>query len=102
MILSKLIRKGGLTEIATATHATAATLNKMRAVTVAKVATVAVADTPILTMTHAEEAAIRRWLEYINETDAEIITDVISRCRGDTVTRLYFLERTNEIPDGYT
>jgi len=44
MTLSNLIRKGGLAQVATATHATVATQKRAKEPTVAKVATVAVAN----------------------------------------------------------
>ena len=46
MKLSTLIRKGGLTEIATATHATVATHKRTDPPLIARVATVAVATIP--------------------------------------------------------
>jgi hypothetical protein len=39
------------------------------------------------------EAAIRRWLDEIGETDREIIEDLIERCRRDFGAQDYFLRR---------
>lgn len=50
-------------------------------------------DTP---MTTAEETAIRAWLAHINETDQEIIADVLHQCHTDLEARAYFLRRAAE------
>lgn len=91
MTLSALIRKR---EIATATVATPATPQ----VTVAKVASVAVAN-PLLT---EEETAIRTWLAYIEETDPATITNVITQCQTDAQARFFFLEQARKPPPDYT
>ena len=70
MTLSALIRKGGLATVATATPATVAT----------------------------QETAIRGWLARIEETDADIIAEVLSQCRADGEARAYFLRRAAEVP----
>ncbi|MCC7080112.1 MAG: hypothetical protein IT530_05515 [Burkholderiales bacterium] len=44
-------------------------------------------------MTAADETAIRGWLARIDETDAAIIAEVLSRCRRDAEARDYFLRR---------
>lgn len=96
MILSTLIRKGGLTKAATATPATLATQVTMDAATVAQVATVAVAKPPALTVN--EETAIRAWLAHIEETDMAIIAEILNQCRADQEARVYFLRRATEVP----
>jgi hypothetical protein len=71
MILSTLIRKGGLADVATATPATVATHEGNTGFTVAKVATVAVADpaeTEIVPLTEAATLG-----EYATLTPAEIV-----------------------------
>lgn len=100
MILANLIRKGGLAQIATATPATLATQQAQSAATVAPVATVAVAksQTPATAMTAEEETAIRAWLAHIEETDADIIAQVLNQCRADLEARAYFLRRADEVP----
>jgi hypothetical protein len=45
-----------------------------------------------------EEVAIREWLAYIEETDPEIIAEVVDKCRADTGARAYFLRRAEEVP----
>lgn len=95
MTLSNLIRKGGLAQVATATPATLATQETASAETVAQVATVAVAK---LALTAEEETAIRGWLAHIEETDADIITEVLNQCRNNVEARAYFLRRADEVP----
>lgn len=96
MTLSTLIRKGGLSKAATATPATLATQVTMDAATVAQVATVAVAKPPALTA--EEETAIRAWLAHIEETDTDLIAEVLNQCRTDEEARAYFLRRAAEVP----
>jgi hypothetical protein len=91
MTLSALIRKR---EIATATVATPATHEQAKAGTVAKVASVAVANQ----LMAEEETAIRAWLAHIEETDPATIAEVIDKCRHNNEARDYFLGRTKEVP----
>ena len=103
MTLSALMKKGGLSEVATAIPAAAATEEWRRAGTVARVATVAVANPPITesspttAMTANEEGAIRAWLEHIGEIDTAIIAVVLERCRTDAGVREYFIDRSGEV-----
>jgi hypothetical protein len=91
MMLSALIRKR---EIATATPATPATHEGTEGRTVAKVASVAVANQ----IFPEEESAIRAWLAHINETDPAIIADVITKCRAYADTRAWCLEQARQVP----
>ena len=101
---------------ATSIPATSATQPKGEAASVARIATVAVANQPEAKpakpstvdvagtvmrpfdplrrqsppMSADEEAAIRAWLALIEETDAATIAEVIDRCRSDTEARAYF------------
>jgi hypothetical protein len=43
-----------------------------------------------------QEAAIRTWLAYIEETDPYIIADVLERCRIDADALDYFIRRAGE------
>lgn len=100
MILSKLMQKGDLAQLATATPATPATYAKTYTLSVAGVATVAVALVPEPTypMTAEQDAAIRAWLEHIDESDAEVVADVLNRCCTDLTARLYVLQCAEEMP----
>ena len=102
MTLSALIRKGGLEELATMTPATPATLEGKNGPTVATVATVAVADPPELEiklgLSAEEELKIRKWFTAINETDPDIIAELLKNCRTNPKHRKYFLERAEETP----
>lgn len=100
MTLSNLIRKGGLAQVATATPATVATQETRSTATVAQVATVAVAkpQPPATAMTAEEETAIRTWLAHIEDTDTNIMEEVLNQCRDDGEARAYFLRRSEEIP----
>jgi hypothetical protein len=104
MTLSALIKKGGLTGGMTATPATPATQEADKPVTVAPVATVAVAEQPesLPELSSDEEENIRAWLAYIEETDPEIITEVVDKCRDDLEARRYFLKRSEEVPKPVT
>ena len=73
--------------IATATVATPAT--QMEGLTVANVASVAVANR----LFAEEEAAIRVWLAHIKEADPVIIAETIATCRSNTAALSYCLEQ---------
>lgn len=96
-MLSALMKKVGLREVATAIPATVATAVRDKAGTVAGIATVAVANMPGVksnpptTMTSNEESAIRAWLVHIEEADVAIIAIVLDQCRTDVEARGYFL-----------
>ena len=47
----------------------------------------------------AQEAAVRRWLTHIGETDPAIIGEVLGRCRQDPGALAYFTQRAAEVPD---
>ncbi len=109
MTLLTLIKKGGLSRVATATHATIATLEADQCITVAEVATVAVAVNPnqqlepkrktvIPELSKDEESTIRAWLAHIKETNPDTINDVLDKCRNNPNTRRYVLRRTEELP----
>ena len=100
MTLSALIKKGGLTRTMTATPATPATQEADQPVTVAPVATVAVAENPepLPELSSDEESSILVWLAHIDETDPTIIAEVVDKCRNDLEARRYFLKRSDEVP----
>jgi hypothetical protein len=104
MTLSALIKKGGLTGGMTATPATLATQEADEPVTVAPVATVAVAEQPEPPpeLSPDEESNIQAWLAYIEETDPAIIAEVVDKCRDDLEARRYFLKRAEEVPEPVT
>ena len=80
MTLSALIRKRETGNLATAIPAISATRKGEGGGTVARIATVAVANPkegqPV-PLTAEEETAIRAWLALIEETDAATIAEVI-------------------------
>ena len=104
MSLSNLIKKGGLAKVATVTPATIATQEAEQAVTVAPVATVAVAMNlqPRHEISTEDESSIRAWLAHIEETDPDIITEVLDKCHADSDARRYFLQRAEEVPETVT
>ena len=104
MTLSALIKKGGLTGTMTATPATPATQEADKPVTVAPVATVAVAERPepLPELSPDEESSILAWLAHIEETDSAIIAEVVDKCRNDREARRYFLKRSEEVPEPVT
>lgn len=109
MTLSALIRKRDTGNLATAIPAISATQPKGEAATVARIATVAVANstedkpakpaqvgadgTATAPMTADEDAAIRAWLALIEETDQATIAEVIEQCQRDAEARDYFTGR---------
>ena len=101
MILSTLIKKGGLAKVATATPATSATHQLDNSVTVASVATVTVAENskPVAGLSPDEESRIQKWLAHIEETDSAIIAEILDKCRVDSKARQYFLKRSEEVSD---
>jgi len=98
MSLSNLIRKGGLSSSTDATPATMATQQITSETTVAEVATVTVAVKSCIELSSDDEVAIMTWLDYIEETDQEIIDEVLGSCRADSKARNYFLQRSKELP----
>ena len=97
MTLSALIRKRDTGSLATAIPAISATQPKGEAGTVARIATVAVAkpdEQKTMLLTACENAAIREWLARIEETDPEIIEEVIARSERDADTHDYFAGRS--------
>ncbi len=101
MTLSALIKKGGLAGVMTATPATIATQERDEVAPVAPVATVAVAEKPepLPELLPDEETSIRTWLVHIEETDPDIIAEVLNECRDDWNARRYFLKQSKEGPD---
>ncbi len=101
MTLSALIKKDGLSKVATATPATTVTQEADELVSVAPVATVAVAvkPAPLPKLSPDEEASIRAWLAHIEETDPAIITEVLDKCRDEFDARVFFLKRSKEVPE---
>ena len=99
MILSSLIKKGGLAKVATATHATSATHEAEKSSTVATVATVAVAEKlePVTKLSLDEERRIRAWLTHIEESDPATIDEILEMCRAGMKHRLYYLKRSKEV-----
>ncbi len=61
------------------------------------VATVAEKPEPLTELPLSEEINIRAWLKHIEETDPDIITETVDRCRDDLDARRYFLMRSKEV-----
>jgi hypothetical protein len=100
MILSTLIKKGGLSDLATATTATLATERAESPLSVADVATVAVTVPlkPVAELPAEDESKIRAWLAHIGERDPRAIEEVTEQCRSDLPYRHYLLARADDIP----
>ena len=45
------------------------------------------------------EAKIRAWLNHIEETDSDVIEEIVERCKVNPEARQYFLMRSEEIPE---
>lgn len=105
MTLANLIRKRDTGNLATAIPAIAATQPKAPTATVARIATVAVANPkegqaaplarrqPSAPLTAKDETAIRSWLAQIEEADPATIAEVIGQCQRDADARDYFTGR---------
>lgn len=101
MILVSLIRKREFGKAATAIPVISATQSKGKDVTVARMATLAVAnptEAKTALMTAKEEKAIRAWLAHIEEIDPVIIAEVMDKCQWEGEARAYFLQRSKEVP----
>ncbi len=98
-MLSELIKKGGLAAKMTVTPATSATPRAACPVSVAPVATVAVAEPlqPAPDMSANEEFSIRRWLAHIEETDPDMIAEVVDNCRNNLEARCFYLKRAEVV-----
>jgi hypothetical protein len=97
MTLSALIRKRDTGKVATAIPGISATQPKGEAGTIARIATVAVANSTeakTVPLTAEEEMAIRAWLALIEETNPATIAEVIERCQRDADACDYFTGRT--------
>lgn len=110
MTLTVLIKKGGLAKATTMTPATIATHETIQTITVADVATVAVAIQPetvdeknsqnlnFYELSVNDELRIRGWLKHIEETDPDIISDVLIKCHTNMEAREFFLQQAEEVP----
>lgn len=49
-------------------------------------------------ITTEQETAIRAWLAHTEETDPEIIAEVLNQCRTDPDARDYFIPEAGEVP----
>jgi galactokinase len=100
--LSSMIRKRDTGNLATAIPAIFATQLKREAATVARIATVAVAnpkEEKPLSLLAEEKTRILAWLALIEETDLATIAEVIDQCQRDADARDYFTGRvTAELP----
>lgn len=96
VLLADLIKGVGISD---GVPATPATQEKGGDSAVAKVATVAVANSPedeVQCFSATDRQDVINWLALSGETDQEIIDDVLSRCESDPEARAYFLMRVNE------
>jgi hypothetical protein len=90
-LLSNLIRNGGLAKVATATVAT------QEATNAGTVAAANAPQPPAAVMAGVEETAIRAWLAHIEETEPDIIAEVLDQCHADLEARVYFLRRVKVV-----
>ena len=96
MTLSTLIRKRDFGNTATAISAISAAQQWCDALTVARIATVAVAtrqNQKTTTLTAENELAVLWWVKSIGEDDPVMIEDVLDRCRTNLEALTYFLWR---------
>jgi len=97
MNLSDLIRgKSKSTGSATATLATPATADNKNSPSVAKVASVAVADAPNK-LSKEDEKTIRSWLHCIGESEEDHHL-VLGKCESKPETLAYFLKHAATLP----
>ena len=105
MSLADLIKKRSA-GFATAIPAIPATDGWDGGVTVARIATIAVAKArseeteadALAPMTDQERAAVLCWLAHIGESSQTTIAEVLARCEQDIVARSYFVGRAAEVP----
>lgn len=99
MLLADLIRGAGISDEVPATGATDATQEKGVELTVARVASVSVANPPevdVCCFSVGDRQEVAAWLESIEETDPEVVSEVLHRCESDPEARDYFVVRSNE------
>lgn len=96
MTLANLIRKRHTGSIATAIPAIPATRKGERGGTVARIATVAVANPASEKLGATEAAVIHAWLTHIGETDPAMIAEAMQRCASDPEALTYFLWRSKK------
>mgnify|MGYP001193073149 CR=1 FL=1 len=46
-----------------------------------------------------QEAAVRRWLRFVDEQDPDTIGEILRRCQHNPSAREYFLRRASEVPE---
>lgn len=99
MTLAALIRgkrKAESVEFANANPAKVANDGLAKGEPLARLAALALANPPeaiIATMTAEQETAIRAWMAHIEETDPEIIAEVLDKCQHTPEALDYFLHR---------
>ncbi len=55
-------------------------------------------STPDTVLSEIEEIKIRTWLDYIGESDHNIIAEALGQCRESPEHLAYFLKRSREVP----
>lgn len=98
VLLADLIKGVGISDEVPATDATQ---EKGGEITVARVASVSVANPPendVYRFSDHDRQDVMGWLESIDETDQEVVAEVLRRCESDAQTRDYFVIRANEKP----
>lgn len=97
-MFARMMQKRETGKVATAIPAISATQPKDGgAATVARIATVAVAnpkEEKTAPLTASEEAAIRAWFTSIGEDDPATIADTLAQCQRDSVGRAYLLKES--------
>lgn len=99
VLLADLIKGVGISDEVPATGATDATQEKGGELTVAKVASVSVARTPesdVNQFSDGDKQDVLACLESIDETDPEVVSEVLHRCESDPEARDYFVIRSKE------
>lgn len=89
----------GISDGVSATGATDATQEKGGQLTVEEVASVSVARTPendIHGLSDGDKQDVMAWLDSIEESDPEVVSEVLLRCESDPEARDYFVIRANE------
>lgn len=96
MSLSALIRKRGFAKPANAFPAISAIQQESNSLTLARIATVAIAtpqDLETIILTAENELVVLGWLKLIGEDDPVMVDDVLDRCHTDLEALAYFLWR---------
>ncbi len=94
--LADLIRGVGISDEVPATDATQEKGGKLTVAEVASVAVANLSESELCCFSASDKAAVSGWLDSIGEDSPEVVADVLHRCESDQEARDYFVIRSSE------